>query len=518
MTCTNKLNTSCPDIQSANPCQSFQLTKSNDQCVIDAYVNEALNIAGADVHVFKLLGVHEQSKLVDLTGHGVGISGGDLAGFPASNAFNVFATEWHSLQKGAGVVSSAYIGYDFGAIKLENGRDRYGIDTSIKYKIATIKIKQSTNAANRVTRMRVERSFNGSEWYGVAIIDLPDDAALNTIYFKSSTHARYWRLRPVIFSGSVTDYWGIQALQFSEHDATALNNIQDPIFLENRDRDYAPEIVTLKGFYSLLDTQIELTRFGIELPSQQYVFQIGFTSCVALLGRPMVIGDIIELPSETQYDANMKPVRKYLEVTDVGWSTEGYTPGWVPTMLRVITQPMLASQETQDIVGDLAAKIDSSGLFNTDDGTNTIYQDMSSISQEIAQEANSQLPERGADGTGTIRAFEDAEIASAAQQGIDIQKLGLNKTGLYVEDAMPPNGLPYTEGDSFPTAPSDGDYHRLTYVGAASDISPRLHRYSAAKGRWVYLETDRRKQYNNTKPILQEFLSSPKRIPANKIK
>lgn len=518
MSCAPKLNTSCSVSPTSNPCQAYQLTLNQDQCVIDDYVNESLNIAGADLHVFKLLGVHEQTKLVDLTGKGVAISGGDLPGWPASDAFNIYLKEWHSLQKGGNVVISAYIGYDFGEIKLANGRERYGIDTSIKHQITTISIKQSSNAANRVTKARIERSFDGGVWYGVAVINLPDDDKLNTISFKNSTDARFWRLRPVIFSGGPTDFWAIQALQLSDFDATALNNIQDKIFLENRDRDYDTSPLTLKGSYDLFDISTELTRFGIELPSQMLTFQVGFSSCVAILGRPLVIGDIIELPSETQYDSNLKPIKKYLEVTDVGWSVRGYTPNWVPTLLRVVVQPMLATQETQDIFGDLAARTDTSGLFNTDDGNSPVIQDMSSTSQEIAQQSNTLVPERGADGSGTVRQFTDAEIAAAAAKGINVQKIGLNATGLYVEDGIPPNGAPFTEGDIFPASPKNGNYHRLTFVGMASDIPPQLYRFSIIKGRWVYLETDRRDQYNPTKPVIQDFLNSPFAIPAGDIK
>lgn len=520
MSCEPKLNTVCTVSPTSNPCQAYQLTLNQDQCVIDDYVNESLNIAGADLHVFKLLGVHEQTKLVDLTGNGSPISGGDLPGFPASDAFNIYVKEWRSLQKGSNVIISAYIGYDFGEIKLTNGRDRYGIDTSIKHQISTIVIKQSSNPANRVTKARVERSFDGKQWYGVAVIELPDNDQLNTISFSALgiTQARYWRLRPVIFSGGSSDYWGVQALQLSDLEASSLDVIQDKIFLENRDRDYSKTPTTIKGLYDLLDVATELSRFGIELPSQILTFQIGFTSCVAILGRPIVIGDVIELPSETQYDSNLKPVKKYLEVTDVGWSTRGYTPNWVPTLLRVVTQPLIASQETQDIIGDLAAKTDSSGLFNNDDGNNPIFQDMSFISQEIEQQANTLLPERGADGSGTVRQFTDEEIAEAAAKGINIQKIGLNATGLYVEDALPPNGAPFTEGDTFPTSPKNGDYHRLIFVGMAQDIPPQLYRWSTIKGRWIFLESDKRKLYNPTKPILQEFLSSPNAIPAEKIK
>ena len=500
-----------------NSCTPFQLTQNGDSCFVDSVVEESLGIGGADIHVFKLLGVHEQGQLVDLVGNGTPISGGDASNFPASNAFDAFVTQWRSSQTGSNVALTSYVGYDFGEIKLENERQRYGIDTSIKHNIATIKIMQGPNSENRVTRARIERSSDGTTWYGVSILTLPDDANLNIVHFKHSVPSRYWRLRPIDFNGTASDPWIIQAVQLMDYDETSIDDIQDDIFMENRDREYASESTTIKGTYDLIDIQTELTRFGIELPNQQYYMHMSFSAVVAALGRPVVIGDIFEVPSETQYSATMQPIKKYLEVTDVGWSTEGYTPGWQPTMQRIIAQPMLATQETQDIFGGLTGTPDASGLIGINDGNHPIFQDISDVSQTIEAEANTATPERGRDPLD-VQEFSQEQIDSAAEQGVtNLSKIGLNSKGLYVEDGLPPNDEPYSEGDEFPETFADGDYHRLTYIGLAEDIPPRLYRYSVAKNRWIYLETDKREQYNQTKPILQQFLSHPNKKPAEDI-
>jgi len=93
-----------------------------------------------------------------------------------------------------------------------------------------------------------------------------------------------------------------------------------------------------------------------------------------------------------------------------------------------------------------------------------------------------------------------------------MQRIGFNRpNALYAEDAMPPNNAPFTEGADFPTSPSHGNYHRLTYEGLSKDVPARLYRYSTTKGRWVYLETDRRAEFDPNKPRLQEFLTSSTR-------
>lgn len=509
----------CPDTNASEVCGPWKLQDSRDVCIQEDYANEALNIGGATVNVYKLLGVHEQSKLVDQTGRGTAISSGDLSGFPASNAFTNECTVWRSKQRGTNVVGKGFLGYDFGAIKISTDRDRHGDARPETRDVSTIRIKQMTNPQNRVTRVRVERSQDGEKWFGVEVVDIADNDSLQTIHFRQSVPSRYWRIRPVAFNGGESDFWGVVALQLIDHVQTRIDNVQDRLFLENRNRDYMDKPLVLKAYYDLIDVQTELSRFGIELPSQSYYMTVGFASCVATLGRPLVIGDIMELPSETQYSASLEPVKKYLEVIDVGWSTEGYTPGWRPTLLRVITQPMLASQETQDIVGDFVREVNGNGLFDIDDGNHPIFQDYSETAQYVDAESRQEenVPQRGSDASNEIRQFSEEDIAAAEAAGVNITKLSYNPNGLYIEDAVPPNNEDFTMGDTFPENPSDGDYHRLTYSGTAGDVPARLHRYSAAKGRWIYLETDRRAEFDGTRKKLQEFITDPGSTPNSQI-
>jgi hypothetical protein len=507
--------TICPPKKDLS-CKEFQLSKNRDNCFIDSVVDESLNIGGATLNIYKLLGVHEQGKLIDCTGHGEPLSNGDLPKYPAINAFDKYLSEWRSIQHGGDVTASAYIGYDFGQLKTnDDSRRSYGVDTGIYKHVTTILIKQSEDATRRVTRMRVERSDDGHKWYGVAIVLLPDDDCLNTIYFRESVPSRYWRFRPVDFNGVVANTtWGVQALQLThEYTATDQYNIQDKVFLENRDRDYNTDPLPIKGSYDLVDVTTELSKYGIELPAQSLYISVGFSSCILILGRPLVIGDIIEIPSEAQFSSEMKRLEKWMEVTDVAWSTEGYTPGWQPTLLRIIAQPAYASQETQDLFGDLGQSEvpEQLGLITGEDGNDPLFQDYFDVSQTITAEAKDSVPEKGRQGSSTIRKWESGEIESAEKQNvINLNSIGLNPTGLYTEDAMPPNNASYTEGDKYPEGPEHGAYHRLTYdMVKSKNIPPRLHRYSQIKGRWVYLETDRRMEFNGDKPLLEEFLNSP---------
>ncbi len=503
-------------IKSSNPsCGGFELQNCQDTNTILDLVDEHLNIGGATINVFKLLGVHEQGKLMDVTGRGTAISNGDGPGYLADNAFNKLCGTWRSVQRGAQVLTHAFLGYDFGPITDNRTDDSYyGINTYKHKHIATIRIQQGASKQNRATKVRVERSLDGITWIGASVVNLPDDGNLNQISLKGSAACRYWRIRPITFNGGDADFWEVARLEMHEYEETQLSNIQyDGGFLENRDRDYAETSVSVKMYYDLVDVQTELTKYGFELETQQLYFTASFKQCVLALGRPVVIGDILEIPSEIQYTPDLRAVQKYMEVTDVSWSIEGYTPGWQPTMQRIIAIPMLASQETLDITGEVPKVVDDIGFMDLNDSK---LVDLTTMNDRIRSELDLNSPQRGKDIHG-IRFFDEEEVAAAAAQGVDLAKLNQGQRILYAEDAIPPNNEPYTEGDTWPKNPSDGDWHRLTYSSTDTRIPAKLFKYSAAKSRWIYYETDRRSQYNLMKPSIQEALLSNSKTASTKV-
>jgi hypothetical protein len=486
----------------------WELTENTSEaCLTDSYITEQLNIGGADVNVYKLLGIHEQGKLVDLTGDGTPISGGAHPNFPAINSFDLFKTEWRSVQIGQDVVKSAYIGYDFGEIKLDNGRNRYGVETFKKHNISRIRIAQGCDSINRATKVRLERSHDGERWFGVGIRDVADCDGIVTLDFPASVPSRFWRIRPVTFNGSDTDYWSVQALQLIEYEATALDNIQDKIFMENRDRDYSEFPEKLKGSYSPFDSQSFFAKWGSSsgIGGEQYFIELSWSAVIKALGRPIVIGDIIELPSEKQYTASLTPVLKYLEVADIDWSPNGYSAQWIPLMVRIIATPAYASPETQDIFGKMTQDYDEMGVADTGDGVNNKkYQDIFDVDHTIQAEADTAVPERGED-TANVTKFSD-EVYEWSEENNDAKMQKYDRArNFWAQDGMPPNGEPFTTGDEFPDNPKDRDYHRLTYTKIRQGIPPRLYRYSESKGTWIFMETDRRAYESVIRRRLQEF-------------
>jgi hypothetical protein len=370
----------------------------------------------------------------------------------------------------------------------------------VKKDVTRIRIKQECSN-NRVLSARLERSNDGGIWYGAAIVQLPDCDGMVTISVRKTVPSRWWRLRPITFKGGENDYWAVQALQMFDYEDTHIYNIQDRIFLENRDIEYSLNPIKLKAQYTPPDVRSTMSKWGQLMDDNEYSIEVSFDQAVTLLGRPFVIGDIIELPSETQYTSELRPVKKYVEVQSVGWSTNSYTPNWKPTMQMLICTPALASTETRDIFGKNTTKIDATGLSDIYDGRNEKYQDLSNITQTIKADANTMLPQEGTDYAEVTKLSDELLQFSKDRPFMNLEKLDRYRDAFGI-DALPPNGLPYTEGDSFPENPENGDYHRLTY-STLGNIPPRLYRWSSIKNQWIFLETDKRMKLKELKSDLQ---------------
>lgn len=547
---------------------------------------QSFEISGAPINIFKLLGVHEQGKLIDLTGNGFAMAGGTDPTSNVLNAFNTSPDVWISLQTGAAVLTSpSWIGYNFGVKKTSYSMDKYAPPQPVKYNISTIKIKQSSNPLRRVIQARVERSdgkvnpkmlsftgvgngtitstpsikssaldtitaiastpttfviqssFHGAlgtatvgqylntvygsfliengttafaigdtfnvffdlKWERADIINLPNTDAIETVSFKPSVMSPYWRLVPLFFTGvAANEPWEIEQLQLLDYEATQVTNIQDIFFLENRDRDYSETPITLKCQYTPFDAIGDLGKFGLNI-LDQYVFTCSFARMVELLGRPIVTGDILEIAPELSYDVQLNPVKKFLEVTDTGWAAEGFATNWTPLIFRFQAEQLIPSQEHRDILGTRDTQnIDDATYLEGIEQIETITK---TSSEYIANQSHELAPEVGTD----TREYLNIDIAADGVKS-EYEK---EDTGVYIEDGLPPNGLPYGEGYKLPDmlTSTDGDYFRLLYPDHLR-IPARLFRYSQYKNKWIYVETDRRMERSSHKPSVQKILQS----------
>jgi hypothetical protein len=114
--------------------------------------------------------------------------------------------------------------------------------------------------------------------------------------------------------------------------------IQDMMFLENRDRKYDQDIYTTRGIYSVQDIDFDLSQFGLFLSNDTIFLTIHINSSVKTLGRKIMSGDVVEFPhlkdeyAENDFNVALK---RYYVVEDVNRSAEGFSQTWYPHLYRV---------------------------------------------------------------------------------------------------------------------------------------------------------------------------------------
>ena len=77
------------------------------------------------------------------------------------------------------------------------------------------------------------------------------------------------------------------------YDAIKETNIQDMLFLENRDRKYDPDIYQIRGIYNVQDIDFDMSQFGLFLQNDTLFMTIHINDSVKTLGRKIMSGDVI---------------------------------------------------------------------------------------------------------------------------------------------------------------------------------------------------------------------------------
>jgi hypothetical protein len=142
-----------------------------------------------------------------------------------------------------------------------------------------------------------------------------------------------------------------------QYDAMEPTNIQDLLFLENRDRKYEKDIYRLRGHYSVQNLDFDLSQFGLFLSNDTIFINVHYNDMMDILGRKMMVGDVIELPHLLDYDPlNDNPtlfptaLKRFYQVTDANFGSEGFAIDWYPHLWRIKCEKLVDSQEFQDIL------------------------------------------------------------------------------------------------------------------------------------------------------------------------
>lgn len=131
-------------------------------------------------------------------------------------------------------------------------------------------------------------------------------------------------------------------------------NIQDLLFLENRDRTYEPNIIRIRSHYNVQNLDFDLSQFGLFLNNDILFLTVHYNDMIDLVGRKLMVGDVLELPHLLDYhplnDAVPTSLRRYYHITDGNYASEGFSPTWYPHLWRIKCEPLVDSQEFSQIL------------------------------------------------------------------------------------------------------------------------------------------------------------------------
>ena len=293
-----------------------------------------------------------------------------------------------------------------------------------------------------------------------------------------------------------------------QYDVFQETNIQDLLFLENRDRKYDQDIYTIRGVYNVQDIDFNLSQFGLFLANDTLFMTVHINNSVKTLGRKFISGDVIELPhlrDEYALGDFTTSMKRYYVVEEVSRASEGYSPTWYPHLYRLKLKQIVDSQEFKDILDKPAEEENPGGDTLRDLMSN--YNKQKEINDAVVKQAEADTKQSGyetshlytvatkEDGTIDIVTTDTSELdASTANELADrVTQTPKRKgyDGYLLGDGIAPNGEAFGHGISFPTGQVEGDYFLRT------DMLPnRLFRYDGK--RWVKMEDKVRMTMTNT--------------------
>ena len=155
-----------------------------------------------------------------------------------------------------------------------------------------------------------------------------------------------------------------------QYDSLDPTNIQDLLFLENRDRTYDPNIYRLRGHYNVQNLDFNLSQFGLFLNNDIIFITIHYNDMIDLIGRKLMVGDVLELPHLLDYNPLKETIpvalKRFYQITDGNFASEGFSPTWYPHLWRIKCEPLVDSEEFSQI---LSAPIDQDTYLGLWDAT-----------------------------------------------------------------------------------------------------------------------------------------------------
>lgn len=260
--------------------------------------------------------------------------------------------------------------------------------------------------------------------------------------------------------------------------------IQDLLFLENRDRHYSPDLFELRAIYNMQDNEFNMSQFGLFVDADTFYVEIHLNDCLEKIGRKLMSGDVLEFPhlrDDALLDEDAPAINKFYQITDVNRAAGGWSPVWRPHIIRIKVKPMTASQEFSDILER------EEGDFNVKDLISD-FRDQINISSAIVEQAEAEVP---------FRNFQTLQFYV-----VPGDEDGTQYPWIYAGDGDPPNGAELVgSGRDFPEEPNLGDW----FLNTAHEPNVLYQRVESG---WKRKEVDLRRKWSAAHRILESFINN----------
>ena len=153
-----------------------------------------------------------------------------------------------------------------------------------------------------------------------------------------------------------------------QYDKLDPTNIQDLLFLENRDRVYDPNIYRLRGHYNVQNLDFDLSQFGLFLQNDIIFITVHYNDMIDIVGRKLMVGDVLELPHLLDYNPLNEKIptalKRFYQITDSNYASEGFSQTWFPHLWRIKCEPLVDSQEFSQILQEPINQDNYLGLWD----------------------------------------------------------------------------------------------------------------------------------------------------------
>ena len=293
-------------------------------------------------------------------------------------------------------------------------------------------------------------------------------------------------------------------------------NIQDLLFLENRDRKYDTQIYRIRGLYNVANIDFNLSQFGLFIDNDTLFMTVHINDFINYIGRKPISGDVLELPhlrddfALNDFDFGLP---RYYVIEDVGRASEGFSVTWFPHLYRLKLKRITDNQQFADIFNQQAKDANGDPVANTTlkDLLSTYNRELT-INDAVVQQAELDAPKSGyetrqfytlaADPVTGVPLLETADetdiLASNASglilaSGVDAIPQRSGYSGYLLGDGFPANGYDFGFGIQFPSNPATNDFFLRV------DFLPnRLFKFDSVNNGWIAIEDSVRMNMTNT--------------------